>query len=56
MHQIDKGVIVTLLKSILWLYADRIKLVMKSADSAAKKRTERLIKALGSTTGDAGRR
>ena len=56
MHQIDKGVIVTLLKAILRLYAEQIESVMNNAGSAAKKLTERLIKALGARTDAAGRR
>ena len=56
MHQIDKGVIVTLLKAILRLYAEQIESVMNNAGSAAKKLTERLIKALGASTDAAGGR
>ena len=56
MHQIDKGVIVTLLKAILRLYFEQIDSVMNCAGSAAKKLTERLIKALGARTDAAGRR
>ena len=56
MHQIDKGVIVTLLKAILLLYFEQIESVMNNARSAAKKLTERLNKALGARTDAAGRR
>ena len=55
-HEIDKGVLLTLLKTILRLYAEQIELVMSSAGSAAKKLTERLNKAFGSRTDAAGRR
>ena len=59
MHQVDKGVVVTLLKGILLLYAEhceQIETVMNSAGSAANKSTERINKALGSRTDAAGRR
>jgi len=55
MHQMDKGVIVQLLKAILHLYYEQVESVMGEAGLAAKKLTTRLSAALGSRTDSAGR-
>ena len=54
MHQVDKGVIVQLLKSILRLYSEQVESVLGKAGLAAKKLTARLTAALGSRTDKAG--
>jgi len=56
MHQMDKGVIVQLLKAILHLYHEQVESVMGQAGLAAKKMTARLSAALGSRTDSAGRK
>jgi len=56
MHQVDKGVIVQLLKSILRLYSEQVESVLGKAGLAAKKLTARLTAALGSRTDKAGRK
>ena len=50
MHQVDKEVIVQLLKSILRLYSEQVESVLGKAGLAAKKLTARLTAALGSRT------
>ena len=55
MHQMDKGVIVQLLKAILHLYYEQVESVMGEAGLAAKKLTTRLSAALGSRTDSASR-
>ena len=56
MHQMDKGVIVQLLKAILRLYYEQVESVIGEAGLAAKKLTARLKAALGSRTDSAGRK
>ena len=56
MHQMDKGVIVQLLKAILHLYYEQVEVVIGQAGLAAKKLTARLTAALGSRADSYGRK
>lgn len=56
MHQMDKGVIVQLLKAILQLYYEKVELVIGKTGLASKKLTARLSAALGSRTDSVGRK